>query len=46
MCANGNAIDPTSSGPMSRASASPAAPAISVSSVWRTPFGFAVVPDV
>ena len=24
----------------------PAAPAMSVSSVWRTPFGFAVVPDV
>ena len=46
MWANGKAIEPTSSGDMSRATARPQPPAMSVWSVWRTPLGSAVLPEV
>ncbi len=46
MCANGKAIDPTSSGDISMAEARPQPPAMRVWSVWRTPLGSAVLPEV
>ena len=46
MWLNGNAMDPTSSGLMSRATASPLAPVMRVRSLWRTPLGSEVVPEV
>ena len=46
MCAYGKAIDPMSSGDMSSATARPQPPASSDRSLWQTPFGSAVLPDV
>ena len=46
MWAKGKAIDPTSSSVSSTAMASPRPPVTSVVSVWRTPLGSEVVPEV
>ena len=46
MCAKGKAMDPTSSALSSTAMASPRPPVTRVVSVWRTPLGSEVVPEV
>jgi hypothetical protein len=46
MWAKGKAIDPTSSSDMAQAMASPRPPVTRVMSVWRTPLGSEVVPEV